>query len=136
MKTNQAIIEEIAAFEASLRKKYNKEITLTADIRRFSMHQLAEVINNYFKSTHPLSYPENGISNPTKSMQVVLFRQIFFKIARAERYSTSALGDFVGKEHSSVVTSTRQFEKLLMAKDKLAVETYEKVLIEVNNKIK
>jgi hypothetical protein len=99
-----------------------------------SLTQAEEIVNHIFKKHIPEGYPPEGIRSKLRRQQVVLHRQIFFKIARESGYGLKTIGEFVGFDHATVLHSTTNIANKLEIKDMDVVRTYNLIKNEIQDR--
>jgi hypothetical protein len=99
-----------------------------------SLSQAEEIVNDMFKKHAPEAYPAEGIRSKLRRQQVVLHRQIFFKIARESGYGFKAIGEFVGFDHATVLHSNTNIRNKLEIKDMEVVRTYNLIKNEIQDR--
>jgi hypothetical protein len=78
---------------------------------------------------------QHGIRTRHRKREIVLYRQIFYYIARKMGYGLSFTGDYLGFDHATVLHGSRTIENLLDAGDHNATKLFNTLIDEYKKRL-
>jgi chromosomal replication initiation ATPase DnaA len=118
---HKEILREIGEIEKALGEKYGCHIRLTVSLRKKGLEELVEVVNKVFQMVKPFYFEVNtnnlGIRKKDRNAYLVIFRGIYYKLARECGHTLEDTGVAIGVDHATVLHGMRKINKLLEEED-------------------
>lgn len=97
-------------------------------VPRITIQQLEALISECLEKNYRSEKFEGGIKNRKRERILVLYRQLFLKIAQQIGYTTTLAASVIGYTHCSAVYARRKIEDFLRMKDDLVMTHYKIIL--------
>ena len=97
--------------------------------------EIETIIEGMYQSHFPELYTKKSLRSRCRISTVVMFRFLFFKIAREMYYPLKAIGQFMGYNHASVLHAVKAIDNLLETKDSKTIKYYNLVKYEIKNRV-
>lgn len=144
----QGIIEDIEKFTESVKKKHGLDIAVSilSGDRLYDVNKFADVLGYLRKNKkkvvktitlYDIDFATSAAIQHTKVKSIrevtsrhrpnIYYRQIFCYIARSYGFSFKKIGNYIIKDHATVIHATRQIEDLLEIRDTDIVRIYNRV---------
>lgn len=129
----------IEDFSSEFYKKFGFWPVIRFNIKSFfipklTLDQLRILINDSFKESFPDVYTTEGMMLQTRKQLPILYRHIFFKIAREIGYTLKDIGRYAGFNHATVLHAVRRISDLLDIKDAEVTRNYNLIKNEIQNR--
>lgn len=89
---------------------------------------LAALYNEYPEFSHIVSLLER-----VRKREFMIYTQIFSYVCHLMGYSKSRIGIYLGRTHATIINSCRRVENGFETNDKLTLDTYNKLVNEIEN---
>lgn len=103
-------------------------------IPKLKLDELKTLMDEAFKNNYPGDYPKNGMMEKTRKQLTILFRHIFYKIAREIGYTFTDIGKFSGYNHATILHAVNRVSDLLDIKDAEVCRNYKLVKNEIQDR--
>lgn len=107
-----AVVGIIVASDARTRESF-----VTADNGRRLRRLMSVAISASASNFGVVS--ERDIKSPTRRRKVVYVRQLFIRLALDNGYSLSAIGRYLSRDHTTIISSRKRFEDDLATDDRV-----------------
>jgi hypothetical protein len=102
-------------------------------VPKITLDELVELASDCLKENYKSEIFEGGIRNRRRERILVLYRQLFLKIAQQIGYTTTRAAKVIGYKHCTAIYSRRKVEDFIRLKDELVLTHY-KLLIDAYEK--
>jgi hypothetical protein len=99
------------------------------------LNELEIIVNNVYKREFPDIPNVEGIRSKKRLFTIIMFRYIFYKIAREMGYPLMVIGKYLGFDHATVLHGTRCINNLLETNEPRYIKFYNHVRNEVQNRV-
>jgi chromosomal replication initiation ATPase DnaA len=82
-----------------------------------SLEEIQQIVDSRMKMFFIHDVPVS-IMDDTRKRPIVIYRQVFCKIARLMGYSMTNIGKYISRDHATVIHSIKTVDNLIEAKDK------------------
>jgi len=103
-------------------------------VPQLTLEQLKSLINSVFKKTFPDIYTEEGMFYKTRKQLPILYRHLFYKIAREIGYTLTDIGRYSSFNHATILYAERRVCELLEIRDPEITKNYNLIKNEINNR--
>lgn len=103
-------------------------------IPKLTLDELRTVINDIFKQNFPDIYTDEGMMLKTRKQLPILYRHLFYKIAREVGYTFKDIGRFAGFNHATILHAVKRISDLLEIKDAEVTRNYNLVKNEIQDR--
>jgi len=98
------------------------------------LNELEIIVNGVYKREFPDIPNVEGIRSKKRLFTTIMFRYIFYKIAREMGYPLTVIGKYLGFDHATVLHGTRCINNLLETNEPRCIKFYNHVRYEVQNR--
>jgi hypothetical protein len=118
---SREMMDTIEVFKFKFKLRYGIMPYVSVNTRgnymgQLSLKELFEIVNEALEDKVGKKHKE-GILNPTRLREVVLYRQAFCKIAMHLGYKVTSIAEFIRKNHATVIHGIRNVDNLLSVED-------------------
>lgn len=103
-------------------------------IPKLKLDDLSTLINDVFSYNHPEEYHEKGLLEKTRKQTTVLYRHIFYRIAREIGYTFHDIGKYTGFNHATIINGVNRINDFLNIKDEQVCKNYKIIKNEIENR--
>lgn len=136
MITEKELQRELRKFEVMVFNRYGRRVVLhyrEVEESHCSVEDIYEVCNRVYFDFCQYSHPK-GIRADVRWRDVVLYRDLFFKVCRDHGHTFDSIGKVVGRDHASALVGCKRAEKVLAAGKR--VEIYNLINFRIGEKSK
>jgi len=113
--------EDIEAFKKKFELKYRIIPYVSINSKKnyvgeLSMSDLLDIVNKRMQEIHEGT--SAGIRQATRRRPIVIYRQVFCKIALSLGYGATVIGKFLNKNHATVIHAVKLVDNLIETGDK------------------
>lgn len=126
--------EDIEAFKRKFELKYRITPYVSINSKKnfmgeLSMSDLLDIVNKRMHYMHGGNL--GGIIQATRRRPVVIYRQVFCKIALSLGYGASVVGKFLNKNHATVIHAVKLVDNLIETGDKNMTDCVNDIYMEI-----
>ena len=119
------LLDDICKIESDLSIKHGEMITLSFNVRTYSLDAICEATNEAFKySGSAVPLHKTDIRRKNNTAPAVLFRHLFMYIACESGYTHQEIGEYIGKNHSTVTFGKNKISKRMSKNSTLVCGQY------------